>query len=204
MTIQAGCMKSCPATCVFDVQVQLDLNKVTRNTNNVEYRKEQNKVIMKIRTNPTATANIWSSGKITCVGATSETEAKRNARRFARILQKVGYENVNLKNFRVTNFFGVVKMPFEIKLESFSHAYKEANFDPEHNPGVTYKFEYPKATLKIFRTGSITIIARSESDMKTALESIYPLIRPFQKPKTVKAFPCEQCSIRCTTKKVIY
>ena len=105
---------------------------------------------MKLR-KPNSTANIWSSGKISCVGAKSEEEAKISARRFGRILQKLGYENVKFCNYKVVNVLGVVKLPFAIKLETFSQAYREASYEPELHPDVTYKCKNPKATLKIFR-----------------------------------------------------
>lgn len=35
---------------------------------------------------------------------------------------------------------------------SFMHSY-----EPELHPGVTYKLKEPKATLKIFSTGSVTV-----------------------------------------------
>lgn len=31
------------------------------------------------------------------------------------------------------------------------------SYEPELHPGVTYKLKIPKATLKIFSTGSITV-----------------------------------------------
>jgi hypothetical protein len=46
-------------------------------------------VTMKLR-HPYTTASIWSSGKITCTGANTEQEAKTAARKFSRILQKLG------------------------------------------------------------------------------------------------------------------
>merc|ERR1719315_571179 len=39
--------------------------------------------------NPSATANVYASGKITVCGAKSEAQAKLAARRFARIIQKI-------------------------------------------------------------------------------------------------------------------
>lgn len=49
-------------------------------------------------------------------------------------------------------------MPWAIKIVNFSERYKkEASYEPELHPGVTYKLKYPKATLKIFSTGSITV-----------------------------------------------
>lgn len=49
-------------------------------------------------------------------------------------------------------------MPWAIKIVNFSERYKkDASYEPELHPGVTYKLKTPKATLKIFSTGSITV-----------------------------------------------
>ena len=53
------------------------------------HRRENGMVTMKLR-HPYTTASIWSSGKITCTGANTEQEAKTAARKFSRILQKLG------------------------------------------------------------------------------------------------------------------
>lgn len=78
-------------------------------------------VTMKLR-NPYTTASVWSSGKITCTGATSEDTAKKAARRFARAIQKLGF-NTRFNNFRVVNVLGTCCMPFGIKINSFSAKY---------------------------------------------------------------------------------
>ena len=59
-----------------------------------------------------------------------------------------------------------------------------SSYEPELHPGVTYRIRQPKATLKIFSTGSITITAPSVANIQSAVEYIYPLVYPYQKPKT--------------------
>lgn len=78
---------------------------------------------MKLR-RPYTTASIWSSGKVTCTGATSEVQAKIAARRFARSLQKLGFR-VRFNNYRVVNVLGTCCMPFAIKITTFSERHKE-------------------------------------------------------------------------------
>ena len=56
--------------------------------------------------------------------------------------------------------------------------------EPELHPGVTYKCKDPKATLKIFSTGSVTITAPSVANVQRAVEHIYPLVEVYAKPKT--------------------
>ncbi|MPC13191.1 TATA box-binding protein-like protein 1 [Portunus trituberculatus] len=53
----------------FSVACHLDLHHLALHGNNVELRKENGVLTMKLRKPPT-TASIWSSGKITCTGKT--------------------------------------------------------------------------------------------------------------------------------------
>jgi transcription initiation factor TFIID TATA-box-binding protein len=54
-------------------------------------------------------------------------------------------------------------MPWAIKIVQFSEKYKkEASYEPELHPGVTYNLHNPTATLKIFSTGSMTVTGKLE------------------------------------------
>ncbi|GBP05937.1 TATA box-binding protein-like protein 1 [Eumeta japonica] len=110
--------------CSFSVKCHLNLRQIALNGINVEFRRENGMVTMKLR-RPYTTASIWSSGRVTCTGATSEEQAKVAARRYARALQKLGFQ-VRFQNFRVVNVLGTCRMPFGIKIISFSKKYKEA------------------------------------------------------------------------------
>uniref|UniRef100_A0A182W574 TATA box-binding protein-like 1 n=1 Tax=Anopheles minimus TaxID=112268 RepID=A0A182W574_9DIPT len=169
--------------CSFSVRCHLNLHDIALNGDNVEFRRENGMVTMKLR-RPYTTASIWSSGKITCTGATSEDQAKVAARRYSRCLQKLGF-NVRLRNFRIVNVLGTCAMPWGIKIVNFSEKYKkDASYEPELHPGVTYKLHSPRATLKIFSTGSITVTAASVAYVQAAIEHIFPLVYEFRKKRT--------------------
>lgn len=59
--------------CAFSVRCPLTLKDIALQGANVEYKRENGMVTMKLR-KPYTTASIWSSGKITCTGATSEDQ----------------------------------------------------------------------------------------------------------------------------------
>lgn len=215
--------------CSFSVRCHLNLRDIALNGHNVEFRRENGMVTMKLR-KPYTTASMWSSGKITCTGATSEEQvrpsrcslnlshtdlfsllfqAKVAARRYARCLQKLEFKT-RLHNFRIVNVLGTCHMPWDIKITNFSERHREdASYEPELHPGVTYKLKTPKATLKIFSTGSVTvtgkmrgrtaeedcdtelclcILAPSVSIVQEAIEFIFPLLYEFRKerPKEVQ------------------
>jgi len=170
--------------CSFSVKCHLNLKEIALTGSNVEYRRENGMVTMKLR-HPYTTASIWSSGKVTCTGANTEEDARLAARKFSRILQKLDdkYKNIGIKNWRIVNVLGTCNLPFGIKIVPFSQAFKEASYEPELHPGVTYKLKHPKATLKIFSTGSITVTAPSVANVQAAVEHIYPKVCEYQKPK---------------------
>ncbi|XP_057327740.1 TATA box-binding protein-like 1 [Microplitis mediator] len=182
--------------CSFSVRCHLNLREIALNGANVEYRKENGMITMKLR-HPNATASIWSSGKVTCTGAETEKEAKIAARRISRSLQKLGFK-VRFSNFRVVNVLGTCLMPWAIKITSFSMHHKEnADYEPELHPGVTYKLKEPKATLKIFSTGSVTITAPSVDAVQTAIEQIFPLVYEFRKKRS----PEEEAALKAKKSK---
>ncbi|XP_055620536.1 TATA-box-binding protein-like [Toxorhynchites rutilus septentrionalis] len=169
--------------CSFSVRCHLNLRDIALKGFNVEFRRENGMVTMKLR-RPYTTASIWSSGKITCTGATSEDQAKIAARRYSRCLQKLGF-NARFRNFRIVNVLGTCSMPWGIMIVNFSEKYKkDASYEPELHPGVTYKLHNPKATLKIFSTGSITVTAASVAYVQAAIEHIFPLVYEFRKKRS--------------------
>lgn len=79
--------------CVATVNLGCDLNlrQINFQTRNSEYNPSRfHGVIMRIR-EPRCTALIFRSGKLVCTGARNEVDANLGTRKFARILQKLGY-----------------------------------------------------------------------------------------------------------------
>lgn len=169
--------------CCFSCRCHLNLKKIAMEGSNVIFRRSNAMVNMRIR-NPCTTANIWSSGKITCTGSTSAEQAKIAARKFCRTLQNLGFK-VHFTNFRIVNVLGTCSLPFNIRISEFSKCHQEnASYEPELHPGVTYKIKKPKATLKIFSTGSITVTAPAIENIEHAITEIYPLVLPHRMEKT--------------------
>ncbi|XP_038056621.1 TATA box-binding protein-like 1 [Patiria miniata] len=163
--------------CTFSVRCHLNLKKIGMEGINVEYRKEYGKVNMRFR-NPNATCTIWSSGRVSITGNNSEDNAKKTARRCARAIQKLGFR-VRFNNFQVVNVLGTCAMPFGIKIAKFTMEHpRVASYEPELHPAVTYRLKSPRATLKIFSTGSITVTAPCVENISLAIQHIYPLVEP--------------------------
>ncbi|XP_054801540.1 TATA-box-binding protein-like [Prosopis cineraria] len=168
------------ATFVLDCE--LDLKKIAQHARNAEFNpKRFSAAIMRIR-KPKTTALIFSSGKVVCTGAKSEADSKLAARKFARIIQRLGFE-VKFRDFKIQNMVGSCDVNFPIRLESLacSHA-AFSSYEPELFPGLIYRMKHPKIVLLVFVSGKVVLTgAQERDDTYKAFDSIYPVLAGFRK-----------------------
>ncbi|ROT60782.1 TATA box binding protein [Penaeus vannamei] len=93
-----------------NLSCKLELKKIALHARNAEYNpKRFAAVIMRIR-EPRTTALIFSSGKMVCTGAKSEQDSRLAARKYARIVQKLGFP-AKFMDFKIQNMVGSVPYP---------------------------------------------------------------------------------------------
>lgn len=82
-------IQNCVAT--VNLGCTLNLQDINFRTRNSEYNPARfHGVVMRIR-EPRCTALLFRSGKLVCTGARNDHDANLGTRKFARILQKLGY-----------------------------------------------------------------------------------------------------------------
>lgn len=165
-----------------NLECTLDLKQIALQARNAEYNpKRFAAVIMRIR-EPKSTALIFASGKMVCTGARSEQDARLAARKYARILQKIGF-NVQFKEFKVQNMVGSCDVRFPIRLEGLASAHAVfCSYEPELFPGLIYRMQQPKIVLLVFVSGKVVLTgAKKRDDIYTAFENIYPVLQQFKK-----------------------
>jgi transcription initiation factor TFIID TATA-box-binding protein len=74
---------------------------------------------MRIR-EPKTTALIFASGKMVCTGAKSEEQSRFAARKYARIIQKLGFP-AKFMDFKIQNIVGSCDVKFPIRLEGLAY-----------------------------------------------------------------------------------
>lgn len=79
-------------------------------------------VIMRIR-DPKTTALIFGSGKMVVTGAKDEDQSRLAARKYARIVHKVGFD-VHVSDFKIQNMVGSCDVQFPIRLEGLAYAHQ--------------------------------------------------------------------------------
>ncbi|XP_059161029.1 uncharacterized protein LOC131944443 [Physella acuta] len=168
--------------CTVNLACKLDLKTIALRARNAEYNpKRFAAVIMRIR-DPRTTALIFSSGKMVCTGAKSEDQAKLAARKYARIVQKLGFP-AKFQDFKIQNMVGSCDVKFPIRLEGLvlTHA-QFSSYEPELFPGLIYRMVKPRIVLLIFVSGKVVLTgAKVRSEIYDAFENIYPILKGFRK-----------------------
>ncbi|KAG2272093.1 hypothetical protein Bca52824_066648 [Brassica carinata] len=165
-----------------NLDCKLDLKAIALQARNAEYNpKRFAAVIMRIR-EPKTTALIFASGKMVCTGAKSEYFSKMAARKYARIVQKLGFP-AKFKDFKIQNIVGSCDVKFPIRLEGLAYSHAAfSSYEPELFPGLIYRMKVPKIVLLIFVSGKIVITgAKMREETYKAFENIYPVLTEFRK-----------------------
>lgn len=131
---------------------------------------------MRIR-EPKTTALIFASGKMVVTGAKSEDDSKLASRKYARIIQKLGF-NAKFTDFKIQNIVGSCDIKFPIRLEGLaSRHHNFSSYEPELFPGLIYRMMKPKIVLLIFVSGKIVLTgAKVREEIYQAFELIYPVL----------------------------
>lgn len=131
---------------------------------------------MRIR-EPKTTALIFASGKMVVTGAKSEDDSKLASRKYARIIQKLGF-NAKFTDFKIQNIVGSCDIKFPIRLEGLASKHHPfSSYEPELFPGLIYRMIKPKIVLLIFVSGKIVLTgAKVREEIYQAFEQIYPTL----------------------------
>lgn len=127
-----------------NLDCRLDLKTIALHARNAEYNpKRFAAVIMRIR-EPKTTALIFASGKMVVTGAKSEDDSKLASRKYARIIQKLGF-NAKFTDFKIQNIVGSCDIKFPIRLEGLAARHHMfSSYEPELFPGLIYRMMKPK------------------------------------------------------------
>ncbi|EGI58766.1 PREDICTED: TATA-box-binding protein isoform X1 [Acromyrmex echinatior] len=180
--------KEVPEPCLQNVvstvnlQTELKLMYINVRTRNSEYNPARfTGLIMRIQ-NPRATALIFRSGKLVCTGARSEQDSFLAAKKFARIIQKLGFP-VKFSSFKIQNIVATCDLKFPIKLEILYQCHGQfSSYEPELYPGLTYRMYSPRVVLLIFVNGKVVLTgAKNRTELQDALNIIYPTLKMYRK-----------------------
>ena len=85
---------------------------------------------MRIR-DPKTITPIFASGKMVVTGAKSEDDSRLTSRKYARIIQKLGFD-AKFSEFKIQNIVGSCDVKFPIRLEGLAYSHGQfSSYEPE-------------------------------------------------------------------------
>lgn len=165
-----------------------DLLNISQLIRNAEYNPRRfDAVILRIQ-EPKATAMVFKVGKVNIVGTRDQSVARLAAKKFCRILRKIGY-SCHIEEFVVNNLVATISCNFRIRLQEIANdkGHRQlARYNPETFPGIIYRIPDPKITLLIFESGKIIMTgAKSYEDLDRGSKWIYPILSLFKKSESI-------------------
>ena len=161
------------------------LYEISTNIRNAEYNPKRMKAVtIKIK-DPEVTARVFGNGKITIMGCKTIEDGHKAAKKFCKLLRKVGYENLKLAKLEIASIVAVANTQFNVQIDRLARTEPHQHFstyNPDNFPGLVYKLAEPKVTMIIFQSGSIIMNgAKTIEQLKEAAEYIYPILKNFEK-----------------------
>lgn len=135
---------------------------------------------------PRCAANIFSTGKVVCVGTKRTDDSHRAARVVARKIQKAGYESAKFLKFQITNF--KIDLPMLLVKLRLS---KDGSlmYEPEIFHRLTYRKNNSSIYFMVFRNGKLNITGgKTKEDIEVTFTQMYPFLeesKKLEKPDNV-------------------
>ncbi|OQR74905.1 TATA-box-binding protein isoform X1-like [Tropilaelaps mercedesae] len=165
----------------INVGCRLDLRVIAQCALNADYRPEIfSGLVMRLK-EPRATALMLSSGRVVVTGTRSEDLSRLAARKFARILQRIGFQ-ARFEEFRVRNVVASCCVGFQLNIEGLFLSHNNfCTYEPELFPALIYQMFRPQIILLIFSSGKVVLTGtKNWSDICAAFKSIYPVLQGFR------------------------
>lgn len=165
------------------LQHKLDLKAIVNAFPSVEYRREQFPgAVFRLRKPKTVTL-LFGTGKMVCVGAKSEKEAKKAVKKVINELKRGGILMTGKPDIVIQNIVANVDLGRTIDLVEFCESEKRSGgrviYEPEQFPAIIYRMNEPKAVILIFASGKLVCTGtKKEQEVYIAVNK---LLRKLQK-----------------------
>ena len=170
----------------FSCSCNLNLKDISQRARNVEYKpKRFPAIIMRIK-EPRSTALIFSTGKVVVTGAKTAVDSRLASRKFARIVQKMGYSNVKFTDYKVRNIVSSFGFERKLRLSALQIKYDGmVSYEPELFPGLIFRFvsghENSRVVLLVFHSGKVVLTGVQHfEDVERFYQNFVPFVTSYE------------------------
>jgi len=175
------------ATVIMKITEKIDLTKISRKYEDVEYNPERFPgLIMRIN-EPKATFLIFTTGKMVITGLRGADEASPGVKKVVKYIKKVGI-NVSNPEITIQNIVASGDLHTYIDLNMAAIVLENVMYEPEVFPGVIYRMRDPKTVFLLFSTGKVVCTgAKNKKIVRDAFLKLNHEVRELGVTKKSKA-----------------
>lgn len=159
------------------LQHKLDLKAIVKAFPFVKYRRKQFPgAVFRLR-KPKAVTLLFGTGKMVCVGAKSEKEAKKTVKKVIKELKRGGILMTGKPDITIQNIAANADLGRTIDLVEFCESEKRGGgrviYEPEQFPAIIYRMNEPKAVILIFASGKLVCTGtKKEQEVYIAINKL--------------------------------
>jgi len=157
------------ATVIMEITEKIDLTKIARKFEDVEYNPERFPGLVMRITDPKAKFLIFSTGKMVITGLRRADEASPGVKKIIKSIKSAGI-NVSNPEITIQNIVASGDLHTFIDLNKAAIIMENAMYEPEVFPGLIYRMADPKTVFLIFSTGKVVCTgAKNKESVKEAI-----------------------------------
>ncbi len=175
------------ATVIMEITEKIDLTKISRKYEDVEYNPERFPgLIMRIN-EPKATFLIFTTGKMVITGLRGADSASPGVKKVVKYIKKAGI-NVSNPEITIQNIVASGDLHTYIDLNMAAIVLENVMYEPEVFPGVIYRMRDLKIVFLIFSTGKVVCVgAKNKKIIRDAFLKLNHEVRELGVTKKSKA-----------------
>lgn len=158
----------------------IDLNKISREIKDSEYKPKQFPGLVLRTKEPKAAALVFRSGKVVCTGSKSLEDARRAVKQIVKMLKEIGISVIDEPEVKVQNIVASADLGVDLNLNAIAIGLGLENieYEPEQFPGLVYRLDNPRVVVLIFGSGKMVVTGgKSPEDARKAVERISEELR---------------------------
>ena len=158
----------------------IDLNKISREIKDSEYKPKQFPGLVLRTKEPKAAALVFRSGKVVCTGSKSVEDARRAVKQIVKMLKEIGISVIDEPEVKVQNIVASADLGVDLNLNAIAIGLGLENIEcePEQFPGLVYRLDNPRVVVLIFGSGKMVVTGgKSPEDARKAVERISEELR---------------------------
>jgi transcription initiation factor TFIID TATA-box-binding protein len=158
----------------------IDLNKISREIKDSEYKPKQFPGLVLRTKEPKAAALVFRSGKVVCTGSKSVEDARRAVKQIVNMLKEIDIPVIDEPEVKVQNIVASADLGVDLNLNAIAIGLGLENieYEPEQFPGLVYRLDNPRVVVLIFGSGKMVVTGgKSPEDARKAVERISEELR---------------------------